>query len=106
VSEWLSASYGVTGASLLDAIHSNPAYRTIEAPATLQHRYLFEEIPTSLVPLVALATLAGVDCPLSGLLIDLGGSLCGIDFRARGRTLKRMGLDGLSVAEVRRRVRA
>jgi opine dehydrogenase len=100
VLDWLSTTYHVRGDTLFDAIQANPAYRTIEAPTTLHHRYLFEDIPTGLVPLVELGRMAGVACPLADSVINLGRKVCGMDFRVRGRTPARMGIDGLNPREV------
>jgi len=52
--EWLRRSYRVQGDSLHEMIRRNKAYRGIKAPQTLQHRYVFEDIPTGLVPIIAL----------------------------------------------------
>jgi len=51
--EWLKMAYDSTGANLEEAIHNNPGYRGIKGPRTLNHRYLFEDVPMSLVPMVS-----------------------------------------------------
>jgi len=52
--EWLRMAYNADGENLYEAIHNQPGYRGINAPATLSHHYLTEDIPMSLVP-IALA---------------------------------------------------
>ncbi|MDI7277716.1 MAG: NAD/NADP octopine/nopaline dehydrogenase family protein, partial [Anaerolineae bacterium] len=58
--EWLKMAYDSTGATLYEAIQNQPGYRGIKAPPTLNHRYIFEEIPMSLVPIAALGQRYGV----------------------------------------------
>ena len=42
------------GEDLNEAIHNQPGYYGIKAPSTLNHRYIFEDVPMSLVPIAAL----------------------------------------------------
>jgi opine dehydrogenase len=51
--EWLKLAYDTTGVDLHEAIHNQPGYYGIKAPPTLNHRYLFEDIPMSLVPIAS-----------------------------------------------------
>jgi hypothetical protein len=52
--EWLKIAYNADGENLYEAIHNQPGYRGINAPPTLSHRYLTEDIPMSLVPIASL----------------------------------------------------
>lgn len=97
---WLRQAYGADGTTLYEAIQNNPGYRGIQAPATLRHRYLTEDVPASLVPLHALGRLAGLEMPVCSMLIGLAERVLGRDFQAAGRTLERMGLTGLGVDEI------
>ena len=54
VAEWMRRVYGVRGTNLYECVRDNACYREIDAPPTLQHRYLLEDIPTGLVPLEAI----------------------------------------------------
>lgn len=97
---WLRLAYGVDGASLYEAIQNNPGYRGIQAPASLRHRYLTEDVPASLVPLAAFGRLAGLEMPVCSMLIQLAERVLGRDFTTAGRTLERMGLGGLQVDDI------
>ena len=101
VKDWLFQSYGVAGTSLYEAIQNNAAYGQIDAPETLQHRYILEDVPTGLVPIASLGELAGVSVPNIMMIINLASKLVGIDFRAEGRTVENLGLKGKSVDEVK-----
>jgi opine dehydrogenase len=100
-SEWLSQAYDrVSGQSLYEKLRSVPAYQQAMAPISLDDRYLTEDVPTGLVPLIALAEVAGVPVPLSHSLVNVACALLGRDYWAEGRTLERMGLQGMSVDEI------
>ena len=102
--EWLYRAYAAEGATLFEAMHANPGYKGIHAPNRLQHRYIFEEVPCSLVPIVELGKQYGVDTPTMQALIHLANIVHGIDYWGKGRTLERLGIKGMSVQELHRYV--
>jgi opine dehydrogenase len=71
---------------------SNPSYQNVTAPTTLDHRYLWEDIPTGLVPISDVAHALDIATPTIDRLIDQGSEELGRDFRKEGRTLKRLGI--------------
>lgn len=85
--EWLERTYHVEGESLYDCIQDNEAYTTIVAPRSLDHRYIFEDVPCGLVPLEAVGKRLGVEMKHTKLIIDLACVLMGVDFRKTGRNL-------------------
>lgn len=100
--DWLIHSYdGVTGQNLYARIHSVAAYRAALTPTTLDDRYLTEDVPTGLAPLVELAGVAGVSTPLSRGLVHVAGALLGRDFWAEGRTTEKLGLAGMDVEQIK-----
>lgn len=102
--EWLARAYSAHGSNLYEAIHDNPGYKGIMAPRTLRHRYIFEDVPYSLVPMAELGKRFGVDVWGMEAMTQLACTIDGTDYRHRGRTLKRMGLTGLSLSEITRLV--
>ncbi|HAE57940.1 MAG TPA: NADP transhydrogenase subunit alpha, partial [Anaerolineae bacterium] len=98
--EWLKLAYDTTGNDLNDAIHNQPGYYGIKAPSTLNHRYIFEDVPMSLVPLASLAMRYGVSVRGMESIIRLGSILHQTDYWRRGRTVERLGLSDLSVSEL------
>jgi opine dehydrogenase len=98
----LARGYSAQGNDLHQAIHANPGYKGINAPRSMHHRYVFEDVPCSLVPSAAIGKRFGVDVRGIETLIDLACIMHGTDYRHRGRNLARMGLEGLSIEEITR----
>jgi opine dehydrogenase len=99
--EWLYLSYDSPGRDLHEAIHNTADYRGIRAPQSIQHRYVFEDVPMSLVPLASLGRMLNVPTPMIDTIVRLAGVMHEKDYWAVGRTLERMGLAGLSLKEIR-----
>jgi len=102
--EWLYMAYGAAGRTLFDAIRANQGYYGIQAPHTLDHRYLWEDVPMSLVPIASLGEMLGVPCPTTRAIVHLASLLHGTDFWESGRTVDTMGLRGLTLRQIRRLV--
>jgi opine dehydrogenase len=98
--EWLQLAYNVTGEDLNEAIHNQSGYYGIKAPTTLNHRYIFEDVPMSLVPIASMAQAYGVNVRGIDSIIRLACIIHRTDYWRRGRTLDRLGLRGLSVTEI------
>jgi len=99
--EWLSMAYNVVEDNLFDAIHSNPGYVGIMAPRTINVRYITEDVPMSLVPISEFGKALGVRTRVIDSLIDISNSIFKKDFRSIGRNLSRLGLEGLSLKQMR-----
>ncbi|MGE5549809.1 MAG: NAD/NADP octopine/nopaline dehydrogenase family protein [Bacteroidota bacterium] len=99
--EWLYVAYDAAGKTLYDAIRNNPGYEGITAPAFVDHRYIWEDVPMSLVPIASLGDLVGVETKTIRAVIYLASLANGTDYWAEGRTVKHMGLEGLTVREIR-----
>lgn len=83
--EWFDECYGVKGDSIYDCIQKNECYREIDAPKSIEHRYIDEDIPNGLVPVEALGLELGVDVSTISLVIDLANAVREKDYRAIGR---------------------
>lgn len=99
--EWLYQAYGVAGDNLYDAMQANTGYRGINAPHTMDHRYVTEDVPTSLVPIASLGDYLGVDVSTIKTLIHLASVIHGCNYMKMGRTVERLGLSNLSVRQIR-----
>ncbi len=98
--EWLYRAYAATGDTLYEAMQANPGYKGIQAPNRLAHRYIFEEIPCSLIPIALIGRQYGVETPTMNTLTHLANIVHGVDYWRKGRTLERLGIKGMSVQEL------
>jgi opine dehydrogenase len=98
--EWLKMAYAAEGEDLNEAIHNQPGYYGIKAPSTMNHRYIFEDVPMSLVPIAALGQHFGVSVRGMDSIIRLACIIHRTDYWRRGRTLDKLGIDRLSVGEL------
>jgi opine dehydrogenase len=100
--EWLKLAYDTDGEDLHEAIHNQPGYYGIKAPPTLNHRYIFEDVPMSLVPIASLGKRYGVSVLGMESIIKLGSIIHRTDYWRRGRTVEKLGLEQWSVSELTR----
>lgn len=98
--EWLDLAYNARGENLYEAMHNQTGYYGIKAPATLNHRYITEEIPNSLVPIAALGERYGVSVNGINSIIRLACFIHNTDYWRKGRTLEKLGIKDLSIDEL------
>jgi len=101
VKNWHEETYGCVGETLFETLQKNSAYASLDAPRTLVHRYLLEDLPTGLVPISELGRITGVPTPHIDTIISLGSAMLEIDFRSCGRNLSNLGIVGKTVSEVK-----
>jgi len=102
--EWLALAYNVEGENLNEAIHNQSGYFGIKAPSTLNHRYIFEDIPMSLLPIASLGQQYGISVRAMDSIIRLACIIHRTDYTRRGRTVDKLGIAGLSVGELEKYV--
>ena len=101
VSDWIKFAYKETeGDTLCERMRNNPGYHDIKSPTSVFVRQLTEDIPTGIIPMMELGNKAGLEMRLFQSITAMASSLLGIDLYAEGRTLKRLGLSGLSQQEI------
>jgi opine dehydrogenase len=98
--EWLKLSYDAVGEDLNEAIHNQPGYYGINAPPTLNHRYIFEDVPMSLVPIASLGQRYGVAVSGIDAIIRIASIIHRTDYWRRGRTIEKLGINNLSTDEL------
>ena len=98
--QWLYESYGVKGSTIYEAIQKNQGYKGLLAPQGLYTRYIYEDIPCSLVPMESMANLFGMKTPAISSIINIAQIMANRDFRSEGRSADKLGLEGLSTAEM------
>ncbi len=98
--EWLRKVYNSEGNTLYECLHTTSCYQGLGAPNSLNHRYIFEDVPTGLVPIAAIGELAGVPTPTIRATIAMASQLCGRDFWREGRNVENLGITDLSPPEL------
>ena len=96
---------GFGGASYYEAVHTTPVHGAARAPSSTAHRYFTEDLPYGLVPIGDIGVALGLRLPTVRGLVDVVNALMGVDFWSSGRTLQRLGLDGMTAGEMRRYAR-
>ena len=79
----------------------NPAYQGIKAPTSLNVRYLLEDIPTGLIPLISLGELSAVPTPVCHAIVELACAALSRNFWQEGRTAEKLGLTDMTKEELR-----
>lgn len=103
---WFERTYGVRGANLSETCqllttNRDGPYQATGTPASFGHKYISEDVPVGLVPMSAFGTAAGVATPAIDALIEIVRCMTGKDYSTEGRTLSRMGLEGMTAAGIR-----
>lgn len=90
--------------TLLSSMQSVPNYRHSQAPATLDHRFLIEDVSCTLVPTQQFAKLAGIETPVIDAVVTFACILSGVDCRKSGRSLTKYGLSELNFDQVQNKL--
>lgn len=97
VKDWIKFAYKNTkGETLCERMRNNPAYHDIKSPSTIFTRQLTEDIPTGVLPIIELGKAAGVNTPLLESMVHICEALLNMDLHTNGRSLKNLGLEGMS----------
>lgn len=101
VSDWIKFAYNDTiGTTLCERMRNNPGYYDIKSPSSIFIRQLTEDIPTGVLPMLELGKAAGLHLPLFTSMINICSVLLNVDFYDVGRTLKSLGLEGMTKEEI------
>lgn len=87
--------------NIYEAIKLSEPNKKIQAPQSLNHRYLTEDVAYGLVPMSTIAKMAGTLTPITDSLIRLASTLTTIDFWREGMNAERMGVSGFSLSKLR-----
>ncbi len=87
-------------AGIAAAIRAGRANRAIRGPDSLQHRYYLEDFWYGLMPLLALARIAGTAAPITASLLGIASALVEPAAQPPGRSADLLGLAGMGLADV------
>ncbi|MCM1414994.1 MAG: NAD/NADP octopine/nopaline dehydrogenase family protein [bacterium] len=83
--EWMQRVYKTSGETLYENLQTNKYYAGIDAPQTLHHRYLEEDVPNGLVAIESAGQHIGQNTSIMTLVIDLANLVMNTDYRKSGR---------------------
>lgn len=81
------------------ACQESEANKFIQAPDSLDHRYMHEDICSGLLPIAELGKSAGVKTPLTDAMVCMAEAMMARDYHQEGVNLKKMGLEHLTIEE-------
>ena len=88
-------------ARYLSKMHGAPELTPISGPDSIWNRYLTEDCPNGLVPWSGLGKLCGIPTPTMDAVIAIYSLVHEKDWRKIGIDLKRLGLEEMSVKQIR-----
>lgn len=91
--------YDVAAPTLSETVKLNPAYWEIAGQKKIETRYVLEDIPMGLVPMIAIADKFGVPCDIMRTIVNLGNHVLNRDLVGAGRTLQNLGMASMSKQE-------
>ncbi len=92
------AMYGATGSNTYEVFKDCPGYHGIMGPKTLRTRYMYEDVPFSLVAYQSLAKVADLQTPAIDAVITLSKIM--LPDLEEGRTVENLGFTGKSVQDI------
>ncbi len=98
--EQYAIEYSVIEDSLYEVFQNTKAYDEIKGFHNLQTRYLLEDIPMGLVPLVSIGKLLNVSVERMETITNLAELILGKDLKRDGRTLENLGLSNMDASEI------
>jgi opine dehydrogenase len=99
--EWLGYTYGAYGDTICEALANVKGYWDLKAPSKMDTRYIFEDVPQSLVPISDMGRHLGISTPTIDSMIHLASVMHNKDYYNLGRRVVDMGLDGMSLEEIK-----
>jgi len=96
----VESAYGPRG-TLWESLNGSAGLTPVKGPPSLDNRYVTEDIPYGLVAWACLGDAVGIDTPMMDSLVEIGSVIMGKDCWREGRNLKKMGLEGLSLKQIK-----
>jgi len=88
-------------ADYLECYRDGAGFQGLGGPASLEHRYLTEDVACGLVTMLELGEVFGVELPTIAAVVQIVSALLGRDLRAESRRgLAKLGLAGMDASEI------
>jgi len=98
-------SSNVKGRDLYELLSKSPVHTKTKGPDSLAHRYIMEDVPFGLVPILSLCKHFKLECPTIESIVRLWCAATGEDLVAKGVTVEKLGLAHLSPQEIMKLVK-
>ncbi len=72
----------------------------MKGPASMQDRFVTEDVPYGLVLLSTLGQLLDIPTPITDAIVNLSGAINRVDYWAKGRGVNELGLGGMSIEQI------
>ena len=95
----VESGYGPRG-TLWESLNGSTGLTPVKGPASLENRYVTEDIPFGLVAWASLGHAAGVATPIMDSLIEIGSAIMGKNCWEVGRNIEKLGLKGLNRKQI------
>nr|VFJ66314.1 MAG: opine dehydrogenase [Candidatus Kentron sp. FW] len=85
--------------TLASTFRTNIAYDGLYHPDTLYSRYIWEDVPYGVMPVISLGAALGVPTPVMEAVVGICKAMFRMDWDREARTLENLGLSGLNKRE-------
>ena len=101
--EELYTEYAIDQRSLSEAIRKSPIHSdpSLSAPATVDTRYLTEDLPFGLAPWSEIGRMWGLPTPNINAVIQIASTMLDTNFIEEGLTVRDLAIEGMDSSEVR-----
>jgi len=96
----LTSRAALESGDMYQALQESEPNKPIQAPDSLDHRYVNEDVGFGLVPMVEIGRWVGIECPTTEALVRLACVMMKRDYWHEGLTLAKMGVDQVPVERV------
>jgi len=99
----LYRNYPVRGETLSQLLRTSPIHAnpTMAAPATMNDRYVTEDVPFGLMPWSSMGHMCSTPTSTIDATIQIASIIEGVDYFKEGVTVKDLGIEGMSPEEIR-----
>ena len=105
--ENLYAKYSLEKKTLSETLRQSPIHgdSAFPAPASINTRYLNEDLPFGLTPYASIGRMWGVPTPKVDAVIRIASIMTDVDYFTKGLTVDDLGIEGMSPEDVRELIR-
>lgn len=90
--ESINSFFDIKHENLYDALNRNETYIKARAPKSLAHRYITEDIPYGIAPIIKLGKVLGMDTEYSEAIVNLAGLALNVNFLESGVNVTKEGI--------------